>query len=340
MPIANEKLAGPQKAAIFLFSIGEELAASIVKQLGEDEIKKLGGSLAKMSSITPKMLDTVFSEHNDLAFAQLPLQIGHDGGTEFIKSVVSKAIEGEKGKSILEEIQEEGKWNLFQKIRRLDPKTVASFVKNEHPQTIAIILTHLDSGQTAGIMEELPEALQEEVICRIAELENIPPGIVEEIDQALEEEISMIKSFEGQKQGGVRLVAEILNQMDSSIEGAILKGLEEKKQNLAEEIRKLMFVFEDLVQVDDKSIMAILKEVNNESLMTAMKTASEDLKAKILKNMSERAAQMMKEDLEVMGPVRLKDVEAAQQAILKIAKKLESEGKIVLASKGKEDVFV
>ncbi len=340
MPISNEKLAGPQKAAIFLFSIGEELAASIVKQLGEDEIKKLGGSLAKIASITPKMLDTVFSEHNDLVSSRLPMQIGHDGGTEFIRNVVSRAIEGEKGKTIIEEIQEEGKWNLFQKIRRLDPKTVASFIKNEHPQTIAIILTHLDSDQTAGIMEELPEALQAEVIYRIAELENIPPGIVEEIDQALEEEISMIKSFEGQKQGGVRLVAEILNQMDSSMESAILKGLEEKRQNLAEEIRKLMFVFEDLVQVDDKSIMAILKEVNNESLMAAMKTASEELRGKVLKNMSERAAQMMKEDLEVMGPMRLKDVEAAQQVILKIAKKLENEGKIVLASKGKEDVFV
>ena len=136
------------------------------------------------------------------------------------------------------------------------------------------------------------------------------------------------------------MVAEILNQMDSSVEGSILKGIEEQKQGLAEEIRKLMFVFEDLIQIDDKSIMAILKEVNNETLMVAMKTASDELKEKIFKNMSERAAQMMKEDLEVMGPMRLKDVETAQQAILKIAKKLESEGKIVLMGKGKEEVFV
>jgi len=150
----------------------------------------------------------------------------------------------------------------------------------------------------------------------------------------------MIKSPEGQKQGGVRLVAEILNQMDSSLETAILKGIEEQKQNLAEDIRKLMFVFEDLSQVDDRSIMAILKEVNNETLMMALKTASDDLKEKIFKNMSERATQMLKENLEVMGPVRLKDVEAAQQSLLKVAKKLENEGKIVLVSKGKEEVFV
>jgi flagellar motor switch protein FliG len=249
-------------------------------------------------------------------------------------------MEGGKAQSIIEEIQEQGKWNLFQKIRRLDPKSLANFIKHEHPQTIAIILTHLETTQTAAVLGELPGPLQTDVIHRIAELENISPGIIEDIDQVLQEEIVMIKSFEGQKKGGIPLVAEILNQMDSSSENAILKGIEEQKQGLAEEIRKLMFVFEDLIQVNDQSIMAILKEANNETLMMAMKTASEELKEKLFKNMSERAAQMMKEDLEVMGPARLKDVEAAQQAILKIAKKLEGEGKIVLVSKGKEEVFV
>ena len=286
------------------------------------------------------MLETIFAQFNELASSQFPIQIGHAEGTQFIKNVVSKAVEKGKAQTILEEMQEEGKWNLFQKIRRLDPKTVANFIRGEHPQTIAIILTHLDTSQAAAILAELPEPLQADVVYRIAELENIPPGIVEEIDQALEKEIAMIKGSEGQQRGGVRLVAEILNQMDSSAENTILKGIEEQKQTLAEDIRRLMFVFEDLIQVDDKSIMAILKEVNNETLMPAMKTASDELKEKIFKNMSERAVQMMKEDLEVMGPIRLKDVEAAQQAILKIAKKLESEGKIVLMSKGKEEVFV
>ena len=338
--MANEKLAGPQKAAVLLFSLGEELATSIVRQLGEEEIRKLGDSMSKVFAITPKMLDKVLAEHNDMASAQLSLPISRSGGTRFLKSVVSKAIEGEKAKTIIEGIQEGEKWNLFQKIRQLDPKTIATFIRNEHPQTIAIILTHLDSGQAAAILGELSEPLQAEVVYRIAGIENIPPGIVGEIDQALEAEISTIQSSEGQPQGGVRVVAEILNRMDSASEDAILKGIEEQKQDLAEEIRKLMFVFEDLVQMDDKGIMAVLKEVNNETLMPAMKTASDELKEKIFKNMSERAAQMMKEDVEVMGPVRLKDVEVAQQSILKIAKKLESEGKIVLTSKGKEEVFV
>lgn len=336
----NEKLTGPQKAAIFLFSIGEELASSIVKHLDEEEIKKLGGSMSKLFSVSPKTLDVIFGQFNDLASSSFPLQMGHAEGVQFIKNVVSKAVEKEKAQTILEEIQGEGRWNLFQNIRRLDPKTVANFIQNEHPQTIAIVLTHLDSSQTAAILEELPPPLQMDIVYRIAELENIPPGIVEEIDQALEEGISMIKSSEGQKQGGIRLVADILNQMDSAMEGNILKGIEEQKQELAEEIRKLMFVFEDLIQVDDKSLMAILKEVNNETLMMAVKTASDNLKEKIFKNMSERAAQMMREDLEVMGPVRLRDVEAAQQSILKVAKKLENEGKVVLASKGKEEAFV
>lgn len=340
MPVAIEKLSGPQKAAIFLFTIGEELASTIVKQLETEEIKKLGGAMAKISTISPRLVDTILSEFQELTSSQLPIQIGYHGGNKFIKNILSKSIEGEKVQNIMEEIQEEGKWDLFQKIRRLDPKTITNFIRSEHPQTIAVILTHLDPSQAAAILEGLPAPLQMEVMYRIAELENIPPGIVEEIDQALQEEIATIKNFEGQKQGGVGLVAEILNQMDSSLESAILKGIEEQKQGLAEEIRKLMFVFEDLNQVDDKSIMAILKEVNNETLMAAMKTASDDLKEKIFKNMSERAAQMMKEDLEVMGPVRLKDVEAAQQSILKIAKKLEGEGKIVLTSKGKEEVFV
>jgi flagellar motor switch protein FliG len=301
----------------------------------------LGGSMAKVSSITPKMLDTIFTEFKELASsAQGPIAISPSGGSQFIKNVLVKAVEAGKAKTLLEEMEEESRWNLFQKIKRLDPKTLANFIKNEHPQTISIILAHLDSGQTAAILEDLPGPLQTEVVYRIAELENVPPAILEEVDQALQEGISMLQNVEGRKIGGIRSAAEILNQMDSAIESAILKGIEEQKQGLADEIRKLMFVFEDLLQVDDRGIMAILKEVTNEVLQIALKTASEELKEKIFKNMSERAAQMLKEDLEVMGPVRLKDVEEAQQNIIRVAKKLESEGKIVMSGKGKEEVFV
>jgi len=336
-----ERITGPQKAAIFLFAIGEELASEIVKKLDEQEIKRLGGSMSQLFSITPRMLDSVFSEFNELASSiNRPISIGPAGSSQFIKNILTKAVEEGKAKTLLEEMQEEGKWNLFQKIRRLDPKTIANFIKNEHPQTISIILAHLDPAQSAAILEDLPSPLQTEVVYRIAELGKVPPGILGEIDQVLQEEISLVENMEGRKVGGIRSVAEILNQVDGSTETSILKGIEEQKQGLADEIRKLMFVFEDLLQVDDRGIMAILKEVTNEVLQVALKTASEELKEKIFKNMSERAAQMMKEDLEVMAPVRLKDVETAQQTIIKAAKKLENEGKIVLAGKGKEEVFV
>lgn len=339
--MAKEKLTGPQKASIFLYSLGEELASLIVKKLDEDEIKRLAGSMSQVSAVTPKMLESIFMEFNDrAASASEPIAIGPAGGNQFIRNVLSKAIAGDKAQALLEEILGGGYSNLFQKVKQLDPKTLANFIKGEHPQTIAIILAHLESTTAAAVMRDLPPPLQADVAYRIAELDNVPPAILEEIDQAMQEEISMLENVEGRKMGGLRTVAEILNQLDTTTETAILKGVEEQKQGLADEIRKLMFVFEDLYQVDDRGIMAILKEVSNEVLQMALKTASEDLKGKIFKNMSERAAQMMKEDLEVMGPVRLKDVEAAQQSIIKIAKKLESEGKIMLSGKGKEEEFV
>ena len=338
--MANDKLTGPQKAAMFLLSLGEELTANIIKQMDEEEIKKLGSHIAQVSYIGPKTLETIFSEFSSLYAADQPFLLSPKGGNQFIKNVVTLALPGEKGQGILEEIEEQGKWKLFQKIKKYDPKTLSNFIRNEHPQTIAIILSHLESGQAAAILTELPVNLQTEVVYRVAELENVSPEIVEEIDQALMEEVAAVKSFDGQQIGGVRSVAEMLNQMDSSLEGTILKGIEEFRQGLADEIRQLMFIFEDLINVDDRGIMAILKEVNNEELILAMKTASDEMKEKIFKNMSERAAQMMKEDLEVMGPVRLKDVEVAQQGIIKIAKKLEAEGKIVLAGKGSEEAFV
>ena len=338
--MATEKLTGPQKAAMFLLSLGEELTAQIIKQMDEEEIKKLGNQISQVNYIAPKTMETIYFEFSSLFTMDQAMLLSPQGGNQFIKNVVTRAIPGEKGQEILEEIEEQGKWKLFQKIKKYDPKTLANFIRNEHPQTIAIILSHLESGQAAAILTELPINLQTEVVYRVAELENVSPEIVEEIDQALQDEVAAVKSFEGQQIGGVRSVAEMLNQMDSALEGNILKGIEEFRQGLADEIRQLMFIFEDLINVDDRGIMAILKEVNNEELILAMKTASDEMKEKIFKNMSERAAQMMKEDLEVMGPVRLKDVEVAQQGIIKIAKKLEAEGKIVLAGKGSEEALV
>ncbi len=281
--MATEKLTGPQKAAVLLLSLGEELTSQIIRQLNEEEIKKLGSHISQVNYIGPKTLEGIFSEFNELIAVDQPLLLGPEGASQFLKNVVAKAIPGEKARSLIEEIEEQGKWNLFQKIKKYDAKTIANFIRNEHPQTIAIILSHLESGQAAGILGELSIHLQTEVVYRMAELENVSPEIVEEIDQALQDEVAAVKSFEGQRVGGIRPVAEILNQMDSVVESNILKGIEEYRQGLADEIRQLMFVFEDLMDVDDRSIMAILKEVNNEELLLAMKTSSDELKEKIFR---------------------------------------------------------
>lgn len=338
--MATERLSGPQKAALFLYLLGEDFASEIVRNLDEEEIQRLGASISKILSISPKTADSLFTEFQHLASTQQAVSLGAGRKNQFIKSVFSKALEGGKAESLYEKVRDESNANLFQKVRKIEPKTLAPFLQNEHPQTLAIIITNLEAKQAAAILAEFPPPLQSDILFRITQLENIPPGILEEIDQTLEKEISHLTSSEGKKIEGVRTVADILNQMDASAENDILQGMEGQKQGLADEIRRLMFIFEDLLQVDDRSLMALLKEINSESLKVALKTASEELKEKIFKNMSERAAQLLKEDLEVMGPARLKDVEAAQQAIIQTAKKLESEGKVVMGGKGKEEAFV
>ncbi len=212
-------------------------------------------------------------------------------------------------------------------MNQLDPQALFNFIKHEHPQIIALILVHLDPRQAAATLKEFPENIQTELLYRISQTEHVSPHILEEIDRSLQKEIMQIENLERGKLGGLYSVAEILNQMDSATEENILQHMEEFKPGIAEKIRKLMFIFEDLAEVDDRSMMAILKEINNETLKLALKTASDKLREKIFKNMSERAGQMLKEDLEVMGPARLKDVEAAQQEIIKIAKSWKQKAK-------------
>lgn len=338
--MATERLSGPQKAALFLYLLGEDFASEIVRNLDEEEVQKLGASMSKVLSISPKTADSLFSEFQHLSAAQQAVALAPARKNQFIKSVFSKALEGGKAETLYEKVRDESSAGLFKKVRKIEPKTLAPFLQNEHPQTLAIILANLEAKQSAAILAELPSALQSDVLFRITQLESVPPGILEEIDQTLEKEISHLTGSEGKKMEGVRTAADILNQLGAAAEKEILEGIEGQKQGLADEIRRLMFIFEDLLQVDDRSLMALLKEINSESLKMALKTASEELKEKIFKNMSERAAQLLKEDLEVMGPARLKDVEAAQQAIIQTAKKLEGEGKVVLGGKGKEEAFV
>ena len=228
----------------------------------------------------------------------------------------------------------------FSNIKHIDPKALGNFIRNEHPQTIALILAHIDPGKSAQIIAEFPEPLQQDVILRIADLETVPISVLDEVEDVLRQEIKSQGPVGSRAAGGTGTVAEILNQVDQTTENAIMTKLEEDRPDLSNEVRKLMFVFEDLLNVDNRSFQAILKEVNNDDLTLALKTASEDMRVKVFANLSARAADMIKDDLESMGPTKLSDVEKAQQNILRVAKKLESEGKVALGKGEGGDLLV
>lgn len=338
MAAKGDKLTGPQKAAILLLGMGESFASEVFKHLDDKEIQLLGQQIAKIDVIPTRQLASIVEEFTKTIESPENLRIR---GDLFFKNSIAKTLEEPRQQVLLENLEFEESPDLFQKIKKLDSKTVASFLRNEHPQTMALVLTYLDRAQAGAVLAEFPENLQVEVIRRIAFLDPVPTGIVEEIDAALKEEIALVEEVGGRIIGGAQSVAEILNQMERAAEGKILKRLEEEDQEeLADEIRRYMFTFEDLLAVDNKAIMTILKEVNAQELALALKAASDELKDKFFKNMSERAANMLQEELEIMGPVRLRDVEAAQQNIIQTAKRLEAKGTIVLASKGAEDVFI
>ncbi|AEH45668.1 flagellar motor switch protein FliG [Thermodesulfatator indicus DSM 15286] len=333
--IDPNNLTGPQKAAIFLLTMGEEFTAQVYQYLSEEEIKRIGIEMARLDYIPSEAVKKVLDEANMESRELLAdLTVSPD---DFLQQSLVKAY-GEKGKEIYEEIRQELGPKVFEKLRRLDPRTIANFLRNEHPQTIAIILVHLDADLAGQVLAHLPEKLRSEVVFRIAELDKVDPEIIQEISAALEEELEAVGGTFSKKLGGVERAAEILSHVSRDLEEEILSEVEEENPNLAEEVRKYLFTFEDLLKVDDTAIQAILKEISTEDLKLALKTASEELREKFFSNMSARAAQLLKEDLEIMGPVRVADVEAAQQNIIKVAKRLEQEGKIVLAVG--EDEFV
>ncbi len=329
---------GPYKAAIFLIAMGEEFTAEVFKHLNEEEIKKVSSLMAQINAVPGDAVEKVLAEVREkMGVVQGEVAVPVE---EFLKKVLFNSMPEEQAKKIYEDIMRQLHPSTFQKLSSLEPKVIVNFLKNEHPQTIAVILAHLSPELSAAILEELPERLQSDVMIRIAKLEKINPEIVAEIDKVLEEELFSVEMTDATKVGGAEKVAEILNNVDRNLEESLLENIEESSEDLAEEIRKLMFKFEDLLQVDDTAIIAILKEISTEELKLALKAVPDELRDKFFNNMSERAATMLKEDLEVMGPVRLKDVEQAQQGIIKVAKRLESEGKIVLGGKGGEEVLV
>lgn len=325
-------LNGYEKAAVFLSILGEDVASEILKNLDISDIGKITSTMTRMGKVNKAVVDEVLKEAKE-AIAKGDISIG---GEAFIKKALTKGLGEEDASRILEMTSKEGPLDA---LRWIDPKTLSAFLMSEHPQTIALVISLLEPVQAAEVLSSLPDSIKADVALRIATTERIPESAIEELKEVLKGQLEMGKG-RGKKIGGIKTIAEVLNHCDKTTEQLVLEKIEEQNETVAESIRQLMFVFDDLVNVDDRGIQMILKEISSDDLALALKTASEALKEKIFKNMSQRAAQILKEEMQTKGPVRVSDVEKAQQNIVKIARRLESEGKIILAGKGGEELVV
>jgi len=334
-PSIPTKLNGPQKAAIALLAMGEEASAIILKKLTTDEVKEIGLYMSYIEVVKKEISDELLLEFTSL----FRVEGGVNNGDTFIRNLLPTVMRSEQAKEVISKIDEARQRIPFKHLRDIDPKLLAGFIRGEHPQTIAIIVSHLGHQKASQVLACLPEQLQFEIVTRIANIEAVPPDLIQEVDEVLRKELTTIGA-QVQGSGGVQVVAEILNRCDHKTGEGILQFLEETDAELAEKVRKMMFVFEDLMHTNDTGIRELLKEIKSEVLSLALKTASEDLKAKIFKNLSQRAAQMLEEEISMMAPARLSEVEAAQQEILTEARRLEKEGKLFLASKEGGDSFV
>jgi len=338
--MANKKrgddLIGRQKAAILLLGLGEEIAPKVLKTFTEFELQQISREISLLGNVPGEITEKIAHEFVDAAGSKSMFY----GGQDYLKNILQKTMGEEKTKNFLDKVSDSLQQKPFGSLAHVDPRVIASFIKAEHPQTVALILAHLEPEKSAQILSLLPEGIQADVVLRIANLDRVPREMINEIESVLESELKTTGGMESQRLGGLDVVSELINNLDKNTETSIMEVIEENDPDLAENIKKLMFTFDDLIQVDDRGIQSILKEINNEDLLLALKTAAEEVKEKIFANMSQRAASMVKDDLESLGPVRLTDVEKAQQGIVKVVRKLEEEGKIVIAGGGGGDVVV
>ena len=336
--MANEgELTDIEKVAVLLTTLPEEVASNVLRYLDTIEIERISTCMARLGRVKSGTVDSVINDFMQMAAEGTgAISLGKD----YAENLISKVLGADEAKSMVAKLSENKGEETFELLNDLDPKMLTDLTRNEHPQTIALILSHLSPEKTGNVMSNLPEELRAEVVLRISKLEPVPPEVVSEVAQMLEDGVKAMGDVGGQL-GGVKSVADILNQMDRAAESSVMTKIEEADPKLAEEIRQLMFIFEDLVLIDDRGIQEILKEISSDDLARALKTASDSVKEKIFKNMSERAVEMLNEDIEDMGPIKLSDVEKAQLSITQIALRLEEEGKITVGGRGgEEEVFV
>ncbi len=326
-----EDLKGTIKAAILLLSLPRESAATVLSSLDEEMVEEITREIAQIDMVDASLRGKVVEEFYSLALARQYVQ---QGGILYAKALLDKALPGDQASKILKVIEHQVYQAPFAFLAKTEGENLLTFIQDEHPQTIALILSHLAPNKSAEIMAGLPAAKQVEVVSRIANMDNTNPEVIKEVEKGLEMRLSGVVSQTFQKVGGVEAVAEILNLADRSTEKGIIEALESEDPDLVEQIRRLMFVFEDVMLVDDKGIQIVLKEIENDELSLALKTASPDLRDKMFRNMSERAAQLIQEEMEYMGPVRVSDVENAQQKIVDVVRRLEDAGEIIISGRG------
>ena len=329
-------LSGQEKAAILLSSLGPHTSQLIFKHLKDNDVKRMVNAMSNISKSSIWMVKRVLEDFYSALNEDNELLFSDNRGRDFIIATLGE----DRAKQLLGQIVEIGGSNTLESLELVDTRTLSNFLINEHPQTIALILAHLNAERKCDVLRRLPEGLQAEVVLRVANLDFVSPELIAQLDDVLKTELSTLGSIDSNQLGGIEPIADMLNLMDKSSEKNVMSRVEEKDPELAEEIRKLMFVFDDLVYVDDKGIQSLLKEVDQQKLTIALKTATEEVKTKLFKNMSNRAANLLREDLESLGPAKLSDVEKAQNEIVQKCKELEQQGKAIISRGGDGDAMV
>ncbi len=332
-----KSLNGRQKAAIFLVSVGSDVSSEIMKHLREDEVEKLTFEIARLETVDSDFKDQVLEEFQEMMNAQNFITTG---GIDYARELLEKSLGSQKAIDIINRLTSSLQVRPFDFIRRTDPTHLLNFIQQEYPQTIALILAYLEPAKAAVILGALPPEIQPEVSRRLATMDRTSPDVLREVERVLEKKLSTLSSEDYTSAGGTQAVVDILNVTDRATEKAIIEALEEEDPDLAEEIKKRMFVFEDIVLLDDRSIQKVLREVDTGELAKALKNVDAEVQDKIFKNMSKRQSAMLKEEIEFMGPIRLKDVEDIQQKIVATIRRLEDAGEVVIARSGEDEMVV
>ncbi|WP_188332123.1 flagellar motor switch protein FliG [Alicyclobacillus suci] len=330
-------LTGRQKAAVLLIALGQDVAASVFKRLSQEEVEQLTFEIANVSKVNFEQRENILQEFRDLAMAREYIQTG---GIEYAREVLEKALGGKEAEDILNRLTSALQVRPFHFARKADPNQVLGFIQDEHPQTVALVLSYLDPEQAAMIMAALPAELQADVARRIATMKGTSPEVIAEVEDILESKLSAMTTVDSAQAGGIEAIVKILNGVDRSTEKGILEQLSVKDPDLVDEIKKRMFVFEDIIFLDSKAIQRVIREVDARDLQLALKVSRDDVKEILFNNMSKRMAETFQEDMEYMGPVRLRDVEDAQQRIVGVIRHLEDLGEIVVSRGGGDDIIV